>query len=168
MAAYGTDVGFEDWLESMGFELPADAPDVAILRARGSAYLDGVYESLWCGHRVDGAMQELGWPRIGAFMNCITPIPADAIPPAVINAAYRAGWLIANNASAFDVTSTTGQRVSKEKVDVLEVGYFDDGPTEIGGGKVAALDGAIDGSMSAFVCEDEGMYGIWSVGGGCC
>lgn len=69
MAAYGTDQGFTDWLAEQGYVLPEDAPAPAVLRARGSAYVDG-YERFWTGQRTGGVMQELGWPRTGATVNC--------------------------------------------------------------------------------------------------
>ena len=169
MEAYGTDGGFEAWLDAMGYELPADAPDVSALRARGSAYIDGTYEALWTGERTGGVMQELGWPRVGALLTCVTAIPDDAIPPGVVKAAYRAAWIDASDPGILNSSATSGRRVAREKVDVIEVAYHDDKTAVVGAGGVAFIDGEIDGMMRPFICDDSDNAGlfIWSVGSHC-
>ncbi|ALJ12634.1 DnaT-like ssDNA-binding protein [Sphingopyxis macrogoltabida] len=164
MAAYGTDQGFTDWLAEQGYELPDGAPAPAVLRARGSAYVDG-YERFWTGQRVGGVMQELGWPRTGATVNCTVPVPDDVIPPAVITASYRAGWLDAQAPGILTGgTGTAGERVKRQKVDVIEREFFDDGKAEIGGGP-SFIDSQIDGLLSQFVCDDTGAAFLWTLGG---
>lgn len=164
MAAYGDDAGFAAWLAEQGYVLPVSAPSPAVLRARGSAYVDG-YEAFWTGYRTGGVMQELGWPRTGATVNCVQPIPADVIPPAAINAAYRAAWLEANTPGILAGPATTpGARVKRQKVDVIEREFFDDGKTEVGGGP-SFIDSQIDGWLSAFICDDSkaGAF-MWTLG----
>lgn len=161
--AYGTDAGFAAWLEQMGHELPAGAPTAAVLRARGTAYVDG-YERYWTGQRTGGVMQELGWPRTGATVNCTTPVPDDVIPPAVVAATYRAAWLDAETPGVLmGSTVTAGARVKRQKVDVIEREFFDDGKTEVGGGP-GFIDSTIDGLLGQFICDAKGGAFMWALG----
>ena len=164
--AYGDDPGFAAYLADMGYVLPEGSPSAAVLRARGSAYLDATYEPHWSGDRTGGYMQLDGWPRAGAKLNCRAGVvPDDVIPPAIVNAAYRAAWLEASSPGILSASMTAGQRVAREKVDVIEVAYHDDGAKEAGQGGVAFIDAEIDGAMRAFICEtgDTGL-GVWAVG----
>ena len=164
MAAYGDDAGFEAWLAEQGYVLPDDAPTAAVLRARGSIYVDS-YEKFWTGQRTGGVMQELGWPRTGATVNCTMPVPNDVIPPAVITASYRAAWLEAETPGILKGSSgTSGSRVRRQKVDVIEREFFDDGKAEIGGGP-SFIDSQIDGLLSQFICDDTGAAFLWNLGG---
>lgn len=161
--AYGTDAGFDIWLETMGFELPASAPDNAVLRARGSAYVDG-YERYWTGQRTDGVMQEDGWPRTGAKVNCTVDVPDDVIPPAVVTAAYRAAWLDAQTPGVLSGSVVTaGARVKRQKVDVIEREFFDDGKAAVGGGP-SFIDSTIDGLLGQFICDAKGGAFLWTLG----
>jgi len=164
MAAYGTDDGFVSWLAEQGYELPATSPAPAVLRARGSGYVDS-YEAYWAGQRLAGVMQELAWPRLGAFLNCTVPVPDDLVPPAVVNASYRAAWLEASSPGIlFGATVTPGQRVRREKVDgAVEVEYFDDGKSATGAA-VGFVDAAIDGALRQFICDQAGSAFMWSLG----
>ncbi|SNT19649.1 DnaT-like ssDNA-binding protein [Sphingopyxis indica] len=164
MAAYGDDAGFEAWLVEQGYVLPDDAPSLAVLRARGSVYVDS-YEKFWTGQRTGGVMQELGWPRTGATVNCTAPIPDDVTPPAVITAAYRAAWLDAETPGILNGSAgTSGSRVKRQRVDTIEREFFDDGKAEIGGGP-SFIDSQIDGLLSQFVCDDTGAAFLWNLGG---
>lgn len=161
---YGTDDGFETWLEAMGYELPSTAPDVAVLRARGSAYVDG-YESFWTGQRSGGVMQPDAWPRTGATMNCTVAIPDDVIPPSVVNASYRAAWLDAETPGILRGSAgTAGSRVKRSKVDVIEEEYFDDGKASVGGGP-SFIDSQIDGLLGQFICDAKDGAFMWALGG---
>lgn len=164
MAAYGNDDSFQTWLDEQGFTLPANSPSLAVLRARGSAYVDG-YEQYWTGQRTDGVMQELGWPRTGATVNCVLEIPDDAIPPSVVNAAYRAAWLEAETPGVLAGSAAPlGSRVKRERVEgAVEVEYFDDGKATSGGGPTF-VDSMIDGALRAFVCEGKGAAFLWTLG----
>lgn len=151
--AYGDDSGFQAWLDSMGYVLPVGAPSIAVLRARGSAYLDATYEPLWTGQRADPLVQTDAWPRVNATINCVVAIPSDVTPPQVITASYRAGLLLASTLAS--PSASTGARVKRQKVDVIEREFFDDGASQAGsaGGFV---DPEIDGAMRAFICADTG------------
>ncbi len=164
MAAYGSDAGFQAWLAEMGYTLPGCCPADAILRARGSAYIDGTYERLWTGWRTGGAMQELGWARTGATFNCVTAIASDVIPPAIVNAAYRAAYLEAVTPGILSSGATGGPRVKRQKVDFIEREFFDDGKTEAGSA-TGFIDPEIDGAMGAFICANAGGFFFESIGG---
>jgi hypothetical protein len=163
MASYGSDEGFTAWLAEQGYELPDDAPTAAVLRARGSAYVDG-YERFWTGTRTDGVAQELAWPRTGATMNCTVAIDDDVIPPAVVNAAYRAAWLEASTPGVLTGSAgTAGTRVKRQKVETIEREFFDDGKAEIGGGP-SFIDSQIDGLLSPFICDVKDGAFMWTLG----
>lgn len=163
MAAYGSDDGFTQWLAEQGYTVPDTAPAPAVLRARGSAYVDG-YEQYWTGYRTGGAMQELGWPRTGASMNCTLSVPSDVIPPAVVTASYRAAWLEAETPGVLaGPTISQGARIKRQKVDVIEREFFDDGKAEVGGGP-SFIDSQIDGMLGAFICNDDGAAFLWTLG----
>jgi len=161
---YGDDAGFETWLETMGYELPSDAPDPAILRARGSLYVDG-YERYWTGQRTGGVMQEEAWPRTGATINCTTAIPDDVIPPAVVTASYRAAWLEAETPGVLiGSAGAAGSRIKRQKVDTIEREFFDDGKNGVGSGP-SFIDSQIDGLLGQFICDANDGAFLWTLGG---
>lgn len=163
MAAYGDDAGLTAWLTEQGYALPGSAPSLAVLRARGSAYVDG-YEAYWTGYRTGGAAQELAWPRTGATLNCKIAVATDLIPPAVINAVYRAAWLEATTPGVLaGATQGPGARVKRQKVDTLEREFFDDGKATVAGGPTF-IDSTIDGWLSAFICDEKGSAFMWTLG----
>lgn len=163
MAAYGNDTGFTEWLAEQGYVLPDDAPAPAVLRARGSAYVDG-YEVYWTGYRTDGVMQELAWPRTGASVNCVHAIPSDVIPVAIVTAAYRAAWLEASTPGVLaGPVIAQGSRVKRQKVDVIEREFFDDGKAEVGSGP-SFIDSIIDGLLGQFICDDDNGAFLWTLG----
>jgi hypothetical protein len=165
MAAYGNDTDFTAYLAEQGYTLPAGAPTPAVLRARGSAYVDG-YEAYWTGQRTGGVLQDLAWPRTGATLNCTVAVPDDVIPPAVVNAAYRAAWLEASTPGVLSgAISTAGARVKRQKVDVIEREFFDDGKAEVGGGP-SFIDSQIDGLLGQFICNADGGAFMWTLGCG--
>ena len=146
MAAYGTDAGFDTWLAEQGYTLASGLSNT-VLRVRGSAYIDG-YEAYWSGYRTDGVLQELGWPRTAATINCVTAVPTDAIPVAIVNAAYRAAWLEDQTPGVLaGATAGPGKRIKRQKVDSLEREFFDDGKASVGDGPTF-IDSIIDGMIS--------------------
>ena len=163
MAAYGTDQGLTDWLAEQGYVLPGNAPTLAVLRARGSAYVD-TYDAYWTGQRAGGVLQEQTWPRTGATINCATAIPDDVIPLAVISASYRAAWLEAATPGVLaGSVMSPGERVKRQKVDVIEREFFDDGKATIGGGP-GFIDSIIDGALRQFICDAGDGAFLWSLG----
>jgi hypothetical protein len=54
MAGYGNDEGFATWLAENGHTLPDGAPLPAVLRQRGSVYIDGHYGMRFAGEKAGG------------------------------------------------------------------------------------------------------------------
>lgn len=154
--AYGTDEGFTAWLTSQGLALPDGAPAPAVLRQIGSDYVDAAYEhTLQCSRRTGGFSQELAWPRTGHTVNGQS-VPSDLIPPAWVNASYRAAYLEAMN-PGWATGSTDPNRVTKrEKVDTLEREFFAAGDN--GGAALSAVgmaaDGVINGMVMPLLCSN--------------
>lgn len=124
MAGYGDDTGFATWLADNGYALPEAAPDPAILRQRGSAYLDGLYGAQFSGTPTAGFDQERAWPRTGAEARGAS-IPDDIIPGAIVRASYAAALHEAHNPGSLSVAASASGAVKREKVASLEVEYFE-------------------------------------------
>lgn len=164
MAAYGDDAGLTSWLAEHGYVLSDNAPSPAVLRARGTSYVDS-YEQFWTGHRTGGVMQELAWPRTGALVNCTMPVPDNVIPPAVVTASYRAAWLESSADGVLTGIATTGAKVKREKIEgAVEVEYFDDAKVTQGAGP-SFVDPVIDALLGKFICTATGGAFLWTLGG---
>lgn len=156
MAAYGDDAGFSAWMASQGLALPIDAPAPAVLRQIGSNYIDAAYGwKLACSHRTGGFTQALEWPRSGHYVNG-QAVPDDFVPPAWVNAAYRAAYLNAVT-PGWATTGTDGSRQTKrEKVDVVEREFF--AASEAVGSDVAPgmpSDSIINGMVAMWLCSNK-------------
>lgn len=123
MAGYGEDTDFNAWVAENGFTVPESAPAVAVLRQRGSSYLDGTYEVRFTGQRTDGLIQERAWPRTGAEAYGAA-VPSDMVPLAVEHASYHAALYEALNPGALAVAVTAASAVKREKVGPIETEYF--------------------------------------------
>lgn len=160
MAGYGDDAGFNAWLADNGLTLPAGSPSAAVLRNRGSIYVDATYgQRLGCSAPAGGVTQERAWPRAGH-----PGVPADAVPLAWVHASYRAGYLAATLSGGLSRQIDMQARVTREKVDVIEVQYADSGkaaPGEVTG----LVDAEIDGLVSPYLCSLTAVLGIRSIGG---
>lgn len=167
MAGYGDDAGFTAWLGDNGYALPTEpgTPSAAILRNRGSNYIDAVYGSRFVGSVVD-AGQERQWPREGAIVNGKL-MPSNVIPAAVINASYQAALQEANEPGSLSVVGSASSAVKREKVGSLEVEYSNaqsDGTAS----SITPLISIVDGMLAPFLKDDSLPYlGIWSIGGRC-
>lgn len=158
MAGYGTDADFAAWLADNGLTLPVGAVP-AVVRNRGAGYLDAAYGSrLTCSYPTGGVDQERAFPRTG-----LPFVPPDAIPRAWVQASYRAAYLIANDPAALSATINPNARVTKEKVDVIEVSYADNGAT-VAGEALGVLDAEIDGMVSPYLCSKTALLGIRAIG----
>ena len=122
MAGYGTDQGFTTWMADNGLPMPLSAPTPAVLRQRGSQYLDGVYGSRFSGAPTGGFEQERAWPRVGACAHG-QAIPSDIVPVAIEHASYHAAYQEAVSPGSLSVAASTSGAVKREKVDTLEVEY---------------------------------------------
>lgn len=161
MAGYGSDAGFSAWLVSNGHQLPVSAPSPAVLRQRGSDYVDG-FEDRFHGVRTAGYDQERAWGRTGAVVRGQTIDPAT-IPIAIVNASYAAAWHEANNEGSLSPSATQAGAIKRKKIDVLETEYFE-------GSGDAAADARVRlplvESMLAPFLKPDGVaaFGLWAVG----
>lgn len=157
MAGYGTDAEFQSWLTNNGFVLPVDAPNLAVLRQRGSDYVDATYASrLLCTQPTGGIEQERAWPRVGGAW------PDDAIPSAWVRASYRAAFLDAQNPGSLWTTTNPNARIKRQKVDgAVEREFFDNGASASGNGSGAVVDSIIDGIVGPYLCSEEDHSGLF-------
>ena len=123
MAGYGDDTKFAAWLTANGYTLPADAPAPAVLRQRGSAYIDGLYGSRFSGLPAGGFAQERAFPRVGAEAYS-QAIPSDLVPVAVEQASYAAGYQEAIAPGSLAPAVSAAASIKREKVSVIETEYF--------------------------------------------
>ena len=123
MGGYGTDDGFTSWLASNGYALPVGAPTAAVLRQRGSSYIDATYGPRFVGQPTGGFTQERAWPRTGAVAHG-TAVPNDVVPEAVTSASYEAAYQEAVSSGSLTAVGSTAARVKREKVEgAVEVEY---------------------------------------------
>jgi hypothetical protein len=158
MAGYGDDSGLTAYLAGRGLTLPAGAPAAAVLRQRGSDYLDATYgPRLHCSAPavVD---QERAWPRIGAAAYG-EDLEDDAIPAAWVRASYRAAWLAANAPGALDNTVTPNARVKMQKAGEVAREVFEGGSARIGSETLATIDAEIEGLVRPYLCDVSGQPG---------
>ena len=129
------------------------------MRNRGASYLDAAYGSrLTCSYPTGGVDQERAFPRTG-----LPFVPSDAIPRAWVQASYRAAYLIAVNPTALSATINPNARVTKQKVDVIERTFADNGAV-IAGEAIGVLDAEIDGMVSPYLCSKNAVLGIRAIG----
>ena len=157
MAAYGDDSGFAAWLASQGLTLPVGAPAPAVLRQIGSNYIDAAYEwRLSCSSRAGGFAQELAWPRSGHHLNGQS-VPDDLIPPAWVNASYRAAYLTAVTPGWATTGEDATRQTRRERVEgAVEVEYF--AASEAAGSDVAPgmpSDSIINGMVAMWLCSNK-------------
>lgn len=122
MAGYGEDNGFTAWLADNGLALPANPLAVAVLRQRGSSYIDGLYGPKFSGQPTGGLAQERAWPRTGAEAFGQS-IPSDLVPNAIIQASYAAAYQEAISPGSLSVAASASGAIKREKVADLEVEY---------------------------------------------
>jgi hypothetical protein len=152
MAGYGTDEGFAAFLTDNGYTLPDDAPAPAILRQRGSDYLDAAYEPrLSCSARADPFTQDRAWPRTGHTRHGVA-VPDDLIPPAWVNASYRAAWLEASQPGWASGNINPNRITKREKVDVIEREFFSATEARFVQGVGGNTDAMIDGAVTPWLC----------------
>src|SRR5690606_12854128 len=119
MAGYGTDEAFATWASDNGYSVPDDLT-AAVLRQRGSEYIDGIYGNRFPGTRTDGYAQERAWPRADAVLCSGETVPDDVIPDAVIKASYHAAYAEAVTPGSLSTSYTPGTAKVLTKVDKIE------------------------------------------------
>lgn len=124
--AYGDDAGLDAFLTLNGLTWPAIPPGISkgAGRQRGSSYIDGVYGERFPGYPTDGIEQEDAWPRTDATAYR-TAIATDAIPARVVTASYWAAYYAATRTGGLGAAFVPGQAIKREKVEGLEVEYFE-------------------------------------------
>lgn len=157
MAGYGTDEQFQLWLTENGYVLPTDAPSPAVLRQRGSQYLDALYGDRFIG-RIAMFDQDRAWPRLGASLRG-TFIPDNVVPMAVILASFEAAYQEALNPGALKAIGSVSVTVVREKVGELEVQYAAsqlDGTAAF----LTPLISTVDGMLAPYL-RNETANGLW-------
>ncbi len=152
MAGYGDDSGFTAFLTANGYTLPVGAPTPAVLRQRGSAYIDGLHGLRFSGVPTGGFAQERAWPRTGAEAYGVAIDPA-VVPVAVIQASYTAAYQEAVKPGSLSVVVSGGKQVKRVKAGSVEVEY-----ASADGGVVAnstPLLSAVEGLLAPFLTVSE-------------
>jgi len=119
--SYVTDNELKLFADLRGFTLPSTQPDREALLIKAMDYLFS-FEDSFQGIRVK-LDQELSFPRVDVWVRNQT-IAFDVIPRELKNAQIEAA--IAENSNSL-LTNQTTSNVQSEKVDVLEVSYFNGG-----------------------------------------
>ena len=152
MAGYGDDTGFAAWLADAGLTLPVGSPLPAVLRQRGSDYLDATYAArLMCSVPTGGFDQERAWPRTGHLIYGAA-IGDTAIPAAWVQASYRAAYRDAATPGWATSSRDPSRMTKREKADVVEREFFE--PGETAGASGANIDAMIEGLIGPFLCGD--------------
>lgn len=155
MAGYGSDDGFLAWLAGQDLALPAGAPAAAVLRQIGSDYVDSAYEArLQCSQRAGGFEQERAWPRAGHRV-AGQAVPDALIPPAWVNASYRAAYLQAIKPGWATGARDPNRITRREQVDTISREFF--APGDAGGSAAAAgapSDAMINAMVLPLLCSD--------------
>lgn len=156
MAGYGTDDGFNSWLSENGFALPDNPPSIAVLRERGSNYIDSTYGARFSGIPTGGFAQERAWPRTGACAYG-QPIGDDVIPDAVVKASYVAALADAKAPGSLSVTYTPGTTKVLTKVDKIEWDVIGDASEP---GAMIPVLSAVEGLLAPFLMPVGGFPAI--------
>lgn len=162
MAGYGSDALFDAWMIDNGYALPENAMDAAVLRQRGSQYIDAVYGSRFVG-RVASHDQERQWPRTGAIVNGVA-IHSDVVPSAVIHASFFAAFQEATSPGSLSAVGSASTTVTREKVGQIEVQYAN-AESDGTAAAITPLISVVDGMLEPYLRNlDVPYFGIWSVG----
>lgn len=154
MSAYGDDTTFNAWLAAHGYTLPSGSLTAAVLRERGSAYIDGVYGARFVGLPTGGWAQELQWPRTGATAYG-QPIGDAVIPDAVIKASYAAAWQEATSPGSLSVSATAGRMVKRQKVGDIEREFFQAGSDLSAAEASVVLLSTVEGLLAPYLVATE-------------
>jgi hypothetical protein len=164
MAGYGTDELFATWLSENGYSLPAEAPAPAILRQRGSQYIDSLYGARFVGEPVDPFTQERAWPRRNAAVGGVA-IPETTIPNAVIYASFYAAYQEATNPGSLTAVGSSSSSVKRKKVGELEVEYQSSSSSDSFVDGLTPIMTVVDGMLAPYLrFVPAQSIGIWSIG----
>lgn len=152
MAGYGADQAFSDWMEANGYTLPEGAPDAAVLRERGSVYIDGTYGDRFPGKPTGGASQERAWPRTGASDRYGNALPTDQVPQRVIDASYHAAWMEATTPGILSKTYTPAEQKVLVQVQTIRWQVTGDAKSDRA---MVAVSTVIEGILSPLLVADD-------------
>lgn len=111
--SYVSDRGITGWSS-----LTQTVKEQSLVKA--TDYLEATYRGAWKGNRVSET-QSLSWPRYNVIVDGFN-FPANVVPTQVVNACIE----MAIRASLGEtLLADQGQRVKREKIDVIEVEYQD-------------------------------------------
>lgn len=159
MAGYGDDSAFAAWLTENGYTLPDGSPAAAVLRNRGSVYVDGTYGPRFSGAPTGGFAQERQWPRTGATAYG-QAIGDTVIPSAVIEASYAAAWQEASSPGSLSASGSEASRVKRERVEgAVEVEY-QSSSGEFSASSMVTLLTAVEGLLTPFLIPAKGIPDI--------
>lgn len=157
MAGYGSDEAFEAWLDENGYALSSGL-DPAILRQRGSSYVDGLYGSRFPGVPTGGYAQERAFPRTGVTVYS-DDVPSNIVPAQVEAASYYAAYYEDQNPGSLSVGITPSKQVKRTKLEGLEKEYFE--PKDGGVTGATLLLSAVEGLLAPLL--SDGSPAIFAV-----
>lgn len=149
MAGYGSDEAFTAWLAANGYSLAGDAPAPAVLRQRGSTYIDGLYGPRFSGSPTGGFEQERAWPRTDAAAYG-SAIGSDVIPDAVVQASYHAAYAEAVTPGSLSATYTPG--TAKVLTEVKGIKWEVVGDASSPGSMIPVIS-AVEGLLAPFLVQ---------------
>ena len=124
MFGYGTNDGLTTWLSENGYALPVAALSPAVLRQRGSTYIDAIYGARFVGFPTGGIDQERAWPRTGATV-FDQALASDLVPNRVVLASYQAAWMEAQDPGSLSVIVSEAERIKRMEAGSAKLEYFD-------------------------------------------
>jgi hypothetical protein len=163
-------------LAANGYTLPVGAPAPAVLRQRGSAYIDATYGARFKGVPTGGPDQDRAWPRTGATVFG-TMLATSVVPLTVINASYLAAWVEGQKAGSLSGGASNGTGVVKrQKVEGIEREFFEAKQQEGELYDPLAPSGStkiipdIDNALKPYLDLSGTVHGVglWSIGQGAC
>ena len=131
---YHNERGHEDWASAA-----TASQDAALIRA--TAYVEDRWRGCWKGQTAT-EQQALAWPRQGVMDAEGRSLPIDQVPAGLGQAVCEAALLALS--SDLQAPAERGGRVSREKVDLLEVAYEAGAPQE---SRLPAVEGKLRGLL---------------------
>jgi hypothetical protein len=110
---YVADRGIAGWTS-----LSTPVKEQALIKA--TDYLEATYRDAWKGNRIT-ATQTLSWPRSNVIVDGFL-LAGNIVPTPVVNSCIE---MALRSASGETLIADQGQRVKREKIDVIEIEYQD-------------------------------------------
>ncbi len=158
---YGTEAGFETYLEARGITQPAGEVVPALHRA--STWIDANWGSQFSGYKATRT-QLRAWPRVAAYYNLgggvTEAIDSDETPVEVEYATYEAAIqeLTSPNSLMPVITpSKSFKRVRVEgavEVEFANTGTFDSKPV------ITSVSGILAPLLNSLLNDGSGLYGV--------